>query len=116
VIEKCPAGSILGTSFFNEAGENLHKAYKMVCCPASCGECGGEKCGDRPGGANNCCAQKVVNANKCSGGRRLLGGENFMHTPNKQPKRTVVKGFKANLALDLAASAGCVLGDPPPSN
>ena len=43
VIEKCPDGTVLGTSFFNEAGENIHRAYKLVCCPASCGEegCGG---------------------------------------------------------------------------
>merc|ERR1719387_3398953 len=26
VIEKCPAGAVLGTSFFNEAGVNVHKA------------------------------------------------------------------------------------------
>merc|ERR1711998_214520 len=26
-----------------------------VCCPKSCGSCGGKGCSSRPGGASNCC-------------------------------------------------------------
>ena len=34
-----------------------------VCCPATCGTCGGAKCGDQPGGWDNCCATGVKTAN-----------------------------------------------------
>jgi hypothetical protein len=67
VIEVCPAGSILGTSFFNEAGENVHAAYKLVCCPAACGDCAGKACGSRPGGSSSCCGQTITKAAKKCG-------------------------------------------------
>jgi len=34
-----------------------------VCCPASCGTCGGDGCGGRPGGAENCCTGHIVRSN-----------------------------------------------------
>jgi len=87
VIEKCPAGSFLGTSFFNEARVNVHHAYKLVCCAASCGACGGSGCAHRPGGSKVCCAQRITQAaTKCG------------------------KGSRGRIT-----QAPCVLGDPPPA-
>ncbi len=31
-----------------------------VCCAASCGECGGEECGAREGGADSCCTGAII--------------------------------------------------------
>jgi len=52
--------SLLGVSYFNDKGVNTGAPFKQICCPAKCGECGGENCGDRPGGANACCGKKIV--------------------------------------------------------
>jgi len=43
----CPKGGIAGS-------HGLH-----MCCPASCGECGGRRCELRPGGAEACCASAI---------------------------------------------------------
>merc|ERR1719453_2190123 len=72
---KCPAGSILGTSFFNEAGVNVHKAYKLVCCPAGCGDCAGNACKSRPGGASSCCGQTITKAQKTCGSPPCVLGD-----------------------------------------
>ena len=32
---------------------------KNVCCPKACGSCGGSRCNDRPGGADQCCAGNI---------------------------------------------------------
>lgn len=38
-----------------------------VCCPVTCGECGGQGCGSRPGGEDQCCTSKVLQSNRnCS--------------------------------------------------
>lgn len=38
-----------------------------VCCPSSCGKCGGRGCSKRPGGGSACCYSKVKRARKsCS--------------------------------------------------
>ncbi|MFW6058188.1 MAG: hypothetical protein ACOC9W_04975, partial [Persicimonas sp.] len=38
----------------------------LICCSASCGECGGEGCGSREGGSSECCTNHVKNAaNPC---------------------------------------------------
>ena len=34
-----------------------------ACCPASCGQCGGGGCEDRPGGSQTCCVYGLVAAN-----------------------------------------------------
>ena len=31
-----------------------------VCCPSSCGQCGGAGCGDFPGGATQCCYSVIT--------------------------------------------------------
>lgn len=39
-----------------------------VCCPASCGVCGGTGCGERPGGQDNCCVGSILaSGRKCNG-------------------------------------------------
>ncbi|CAN0424132.1 unnamed protein product, partial [Ascophyllum nodosum] len=30
-----------------------------VCCPESCGSCGGSRCSSRPGGASECCTSYI---------------------------------------------------------
>lgn len=75
-LEKCPGDTILGTSFFDEKNENVHKAYKLVCCPASCGDCAGKDCATRPGGAKNCCGRTIVGKSpqaKCGSAPCVLG-------------------------------------------
>lgn len=37
---------------------------KMVCCLASCGTCGGNQCGSRPGGSSNCCQTQIMSSNR----------------------------------------------------
>lgn len=34
-----------------------------ICCAEQCGECGGNGCKNRPGGKNECCVQRIVEAN-----------------------------------------------------
>ena len=34
-----------------------------VCCPTTCGACGGAACGDKPGGRENCCAAAIKTTN-----------------------------------------------------
>eukprot|EP00747_Dinoflagellata_sp_TGD_P012376 gnl/TRDRNA2_/TRDRNA2_121616_c0_seq1.p1 gnl/TRDRNA2_/TRDRNA2_121616_c0~~gnl/TRDRNA2_/TRDRNA2_121616_c0_seq1.p1 ORF type:complete len:156 (+),score=24.16 gnl/TRDRNA2_/TRDRNA2_121616_c0_seq1:64-468(+) len=34
---------------------------RIVCCPASCGECGGPYCGSKPGGSDACCGSAIRN-------------------------------------------------------
>eukprot|EP00750_Incisomonas_marina_P007110 INCI14767.2.p1 GENE.INCI14767.2~~INCI14767.2.p1 ORF type:complete len:230 (+),score=44.66 INCI14767.2:179-868(+) len=42
-------------------------ADKTVCCPKSCGECGGGSCNTRPGGKENCCELEIKATGKaCS--------------------------------------------------
>jgi len=73
-LEKCPDDTILGTSFFNEAGVNVHKAYKLVCCPAGCEDCAGKGCAKRPGGAKDCCGKTITAAgSKCGSAPCVLG-------------------------------------------
>jgi hypothetical protein len=39
-----------------------------ACCPAACGECGGEGCSQRPGGTANCCSGAINDSGVlCSG-------------------------------------------------
>lgn len=33
---------------------------EMVCCPSTCGKCGGAGCQRRPGGADNCCSRSIL--------------------------------------------------------
>ena len=35
-----------------------------LCCAQMCGSCGGEGCGERPGGASSCCSQAISAANR----------------------------------------------------
>jgi hypothetical protein len=34
-----------------------------VCCDAACGSCGGNGCGQRPGGGELCCVGAITRAN-----------------------------------------------------
>ena len=38
-----------------------------ICCPASCGSCGGSGCGSRPGGAAKCCTGDIPKDKICDG-------------------------------------------------
>merc|ERR1712166_951596 len=63
----CPAGTILGTSWWTTSGTKSHGANALVCCPAECKQCAGNGCAKQSGGAKNCCAKKITPANKpCS--------------------------------------------------
>ena len=46
----CPAGAIRGGWDYDSFD---------VCCPASCGKCGGDGCESRPGGRTACCVKDV---------------------------------------------------------
>ena len=37
--------------------------WKPICCAASCGQCGGDGCMKRPGGARKCCFDGIMGAN-----------------------------------------------------
>jgi len=63
----CPAGTLLGTSWWTTSGTKSEHGMgptALVCCPAECGECAGNGCAKRTGGAKNCCAKKITPANK----------------------------------------------------
>ena len=58
-----------------------------VCCAASCGTCGGDGCGSKPGGGSNCCVGEIPLQQVCgprqdapchleSKGKRLLSKSN----------------------------------------
>ena len=38
-----------------------------VCCPSSCGECGGDGCSERDGGSGNCCVDPIHASGKVCG-------------------------------------------------
>jgi len=65
---KCLAG-VMGVYYASSTKRGDGESIKgsAICCPASCGKCGGAKCGDRPGGSSACCADKVfASGNKCT--------------------------------------------------
>ncbi len=39
-------------------------AKDMICCPTSCGECGGSGCSSRPGGAESCCESGMKDSDR----------------------------------------------------
>merc|ERR1711998_294591 len=95
----CPAGSLLGTSWWNTAEEKTSSPYALICCPAECGTCAGEGCGSREGGAKNCCAKKITPANqKCSetGTAPCVLGSPPADTPTTEmyKHRGTLAGFK----------------------
>lgn len=52
---------------FCDNGVTAYRFNKTLCCPASCGECGGDGCSSRPGGGENCCTSNMKNADRdCS--------------------------------------------------
>lgn len=51
-----------GSMCVKEKGTYNKTASDYVCCASTCGTCGGPKCGDRPGGSDNCCVN-VITAN-----------------------------------------------------
>ncbi len=56
------------------AGDGAYRSYdddvcsglvqNDVCCPLSCGSCGGSGCSDRPGGADACCTGAIRDSNR----------------------------------------------------
>lgn len=38
-----------------------------LCCPKTCGDCGGDGCSSRPGGAESCCTSDIIAQNKDCG-------------------------------------------------
>jgi len=57
---KCLAG-LVGVYYSSATNRGDDQSVKgsSVCCPASCGTCGGLGCKDRPGGKDACCSDKV---------------------------------------------------------
>jgi hypothetical protein len=50
--------------------------FGLLCCPASCGVCGGQGCASRNGGADACCGDNIASAAvKCGNPPCLLGFE-----------------------------------------
>ena len=48
-------------------GLRYGQAPTAVCCPASCGTCGGPGCASRPGGRANCCRPQILHSGRrCS--------------------------------------------------
>ena len=48
--------------------------FGVLCCPASCGLCGGEGCANRQGGADACCGDNIASAAvECGSPPCLLG-------------------------------------------
>ena len=43
-------------------GIRTNSGNSVVCCPSSCGVCGGTGCGLRLGGASNCCPLSILNS------------------------------------------------------
>jgi len=54
--------------FCRDGIRNHQSGGGRICCPRSCGTCGGSGCGGRPGGTNRCCAGRINERNRvCSG-------------------------------------------------
>jgi hypothetical protein len=52
-LPSCPANSRMDST-------------ETVCCPATCGACGGEGCAERPGGADSCCTEAIAQQPTCA--------------------------------------------------
>eukprot|EP00962_Isochrysis_galbana_P001420 scaffold359_cov103-Isochrysis_galbana.AAC.2 len=51
----------MGVSIFAEPScAGLASADQRVCCPSTCGECGGLQCASMPGGARECCVEQLL--------------------------------------------------------
>merc|ERR1719224_327348 len=81
-VAECPAGSLVGTYFSSATarGDSISVKSNSVCCPASCGTCGGKQCASRPGGKSACCADIIQASNKECGSppcalKQLVGTE-----------------------------------------
>jgi len=70
------------------------------CCPESCGECGGEGCGSRPGGAGQCCVGHIGN-NTCAD-----DGSVACKLP-EEPQKVWCKNGILNPKNDTCCSASC---------
>lgn len=55
-----PRSAPVAPSVWEPACGGLLSADSAVCCPASCGSCGGQGCGQRPGGAEACCRKTIL--------------------------------------------------------
>merc|ERR1711934_415129 len=65
---KCVSG-LIGVYYASATsrGDSASVEGASICCPKSCGSCGGSKCGDRPGGKEACCSDKVfASGKKCT--------------------------------------------------
>ena len=90
----CPTGSIRGS----------HGV--PACCPASCKECGGKGCANRPGGADNCCALNIQRPCESNGAPCLLRA----HQKGAVAHTTVGRASTSNLGRPQLPSAK----QPPP--
>ena len=43
--------------------EGITDRQRTVCCPKTCGECGGGHCANQPGGAAACCHEDIMHGN-----------------------------------------------------
>jgi hypothetical protein len=61
--EADPAAAVAAPAAVSFCQDGILSGPGGVCCPATCGTCGGAACGDSPGGWDNCCATGVKTAN-----------------------------------------------------
>ena len=85
---------------------------QKVCCPASCGACGGSGCGSRPGGAENCCTSHVLRSgNSCDSFAPPCTGSLPAAAPNPAAAPSSVGGQTGNSPA-TAAPPSTVGGQP----
>ena len=82
-----------------------------VCCAASCGQCGGSGCQNRPGGRAACCAGRVRdNAPACSDngqqGPCVMDGQSFVVEWSNIPSFCGPPGQRDGQPLGMAANCG----------
>jgi hypothetical protein len=70
---KAPLASAVIASAKCQKGARSESGNKIVCCPASCGQCDGNGCSSRPGGPRHCCGLAIW-----KGGRQCLGPEDTL--------------------------------------
>ncbi len=55
-----PDGTGGATEPVDELCDGIQDSSGKVCCPAACGECGGDACGAREGGGDACCTGRIL--------------------------------------------------------
>merc|ERR1719353_1816765 len=105
---KCPGTSVMGTVYPSNG-----KIFN-VCCPASCGECGGPKCGDRDGGRFECCARYIYPDQSMIDNQKDLARPTYVAKGLAKDDISSLKCTTATPQSGPKASAPCVLGEAEP--